>query len=58
MQMRLNAPKKITWYVAILIGIGGIIVKLVGGPVFEPYSFWIVVIGWLILVLATYFPGF
>lgn len=56
--MRLNAPKKITWYIAILIGIGGIIVKLAGGTVFEPYSFWIVVVGWLILVLATYFPGF
>jgi hypothetical protein len=56
--MRLNAPKKITWYVAILIGIGGVLVKLAGGPVFEPYSFWIVVVGWLILVLATYFPGF
>ena len=56
--MRLNAPKKITWYVAILVGVGGIIVKFVGGPVLVPYSFWIVVVGWFILVLATYLPGF
>ena len=56
--MRLNAPKQITWIVAVVVGVGAIIVKLVGGPLLEPWSFWIMAVGWLILVAATYLKGF
>jgi len=58
--MKLNAPKVSTWWIAVIIGVLGIVLRLglvaVAG-LSASYSFWLVTIGFLLLVLATALKG-
>lgn len=56
--MRLSAPKKNTWWAAVVIGVVGIIAKFGFVAFLTPYAFWLVVVAFVILVLATYLKGF
>ena len=49
--MRLTPPKTITWLVALIAGVLGIIGYL--GGFFGTFAFWLLVIGFVILILAT-----
>ena len=55
--MKLSAPKKNTWIVAVVIGVVGIIAKFVAIPFLSVYAFWLVVIAFVLLALATYLKG-
>jgi hypothetical protein len=55
---RLSAPKQITWIIALILGIVGILATLVTLPVITPaIGFWLVVAGWLLLLIATITHG-
>ena len=56
--MRLSAPKKATWWVAVVVGVVGILAKFVTIPVLSGFAFWLVAAGFIILALATYLKGF
>ena len=49
--MKLTPPKTITWLVALIAGVLGIIGYL--GGFFGGFAFWLLVIGFAILVFAT-----
>ena len=55
--MRLSAPKKVVWLIAVILGVLGLIGHFVVLPVVTPYSFWLVAVGFIILVLATLLEG-
>ena len=55
--MKLSAPTQIVWIIALVLGIVGIIAGLVAIPVLSGLAFWIVVIGWLLLVVSTAMKG-
>ena len=55
--MKLSAPTQWVWIAALVIGIIGIIASLVTLPVLSGFAFWIVVIAWAILVVATALKG-
>lgn len=55
--MRLNAPKKITWLIAVIVGLLGIIATFVAIPVVSGIAFWLVVGAFVLLALATYLKG-
>ena len=56
--MRLSAPKQITWIVALILGIVGILANLAAIPVITPeLGFWLVVAGWALLLIATLMRG-
>ena len=55
--MRLSAPKKIVWIIALVLGLLGIIFTLITVPFLSAISFWLVAVGWLLLILATYLKG-
>jgi hypothetical protein len=55
--MKLNPPKKVTWTLAVILGLAGILGTFFAIPVVSTFSFWLVVLGWLLLVLATYLKG-
>jgi hypothetical protein len=48
----LSTPKTITWLVALIVGVLGIIGQLAG--LLGEFMFWLVVIGFGLLVLATF----
>ena len=55
--MKLNAPKHLTWLIALIVGLVGVIASFVPVPVVSGLSFWVVVVAWALLVVATYVKG-
>lgn len=56
--MRLNAPTKLVWIIAVVLGVLGLLGELSSGiPIISQFSFWFVVIGWLLLAIATLLKG-
>ena len=52
--MKTNAPKQITWIIALILGVVGILANLVDIPVITPeIGSWLVVAGWALLLIAT-----
>jgi hypothetical protein len=55
--MGLSAPRQITWIIALILGIVGVVATVVTIPVISGFAVWLVVVGWVILVLATLLEG-
>jgi len=55
--MKLSAPKQITWIIALILGIVGILATLVSIPPISGFAIWLVVLGWLVLAVATATEG-
>ena len=55
--MKLNAPKTITWWIAVVLGVVGIIGSFVAIPFISIYAFWLVAIAFVLLALATALSG-
>jgi hypothetical protein len=55
--MQLNAPKQITWLIAVIIGAAGILSYLVTIPGLSPSAFWLVAVGFVLLALGTFMKG-
>ena len=51
--MKTNAPKQITWLIAIIVGLLGIIGHFVAIPFVTENQFWLVSAGFVILALGT-----
>lgn len=52
--MKLSRPKVITWWIAIILGVFGILATLIPIPALSAYAFWLVVAGFVLLALSTY----
>ena len=48
-----TAPKQITWIIALILGIAGILGTLAVIPGISGIAFWLVVAGWALLLIAT-----
>ena len=55
--MKLSAPKKTTWWIAVVLGALGILGTLVSVPFVSTYAFWFVAIAFVLLAVATYVKG-
>jgi hypothetical protein len=55
--MNLSAPKQVTWLIALILGIIGLIGQLVTIPVLSGLAFWLVLIALVVMLVATYLPG-
>ncbi len=51
--MNFSAPKKATWWLAVLVGGLGVFAKYKGLPVLGDFSFWLVAFAFVLLALAT-----
>ena len=57
--MDLSGPKRLTWWVAlviwagVIIGIVGILAYLLPIAALSGYAFWLLAIGWLLLAVAA-----
>jgi hypothetical protein len=56
--MRLTPPKNITFWVAVILVVLGVIGKLTTVPILTPYSWWFVFIGFIVLMLGNLVRGF
>ena len=57
--MRMNAPKVLTWLVSIILGVGGILLKLdiVNIVALDKFDFWLVAAGFVLLASGNIFKG-
>ena len=53
-KMKLSAPKTGTWWIAVILGVLGILGQLVAIPFVSDYAFWFVAVGFVLLALATF----
>jgi hypothetical protein len=51
--MRLNAPTQTLWLISLILGGLGILAYLIRMPPLSQYSFWMLAIGFIVLVIAT-----
>ncbi len=52
--MKLSAPKNITWWIAVVIGVLGILGQFVSIPFVSDSAFWFEAVAFVLLALATY----
>ena len=50
---KLSAPKVVTWWIAIGLGVLGLLGYTGTVSALSEYAFWLVAAGWFLLVLAT-----
>ncbi|MGD0575190.1 MAG: hypothetical protein ABSB61_07465 [Anaerolineales bacterium] len=55
--MKLSAPKQITFWIAVVVAVIGILASLVTIPVLSGFAFWLVVIAFVILLLGNVIDG-
>jgi nicotinamide riboside transporter PnuC len=55
--MKLSAPKQITWWIALVVGVVGVLAFLTPIPVLSGFAFWLVVVAFVLLILATLLKG-
>lgn len=57
--MKLSAPKQVTWWIAVVAGGLGVLehYRVVHLPVIGPYSTFLIIGAWALLVLATLLKG-
>lgn len=53
--MKLSRPKNVTWWIAVIVGVLGIVSRFIAIPFVSANSFWFVVFGFALLTLATLF---
>jgi hypothetical protein len=56
--MKLNAPKKITWIVSLILGLLSLLSYFVAIPFVTVNLFWFMGVAWLLLILSTFLKGF
>ena len=55
--MKLSAPKQITWIIALVLGVLGLIGALFTVPFLTTYAFWFVFVAFVLLLVATFIDG-
>lgn len=55
--MKLSAPKNITWIIAVVLGVLGLLGNFITIPVVSGLAFWFVFLGFAILGVATFVEG-
>ena len=54
---KLSAPKVTTWWIAVILGVLGILGNYIAIPVVSAYSYWFVVLGFVLLALGSLLKG-
>ncbi len=55
--MKMQAPKAVTWYFALLLGVLGLLGAVGVVSVLAPWSFWLALFGLVILALGSVING-
>jgi hypothetical protein len=55
--MQLSAPKQITFWIAVVVAVIGLIASFVTIPILSGFALWIVVLGFVILAAGNVLQG-
>ena len=57
MNLHLSAPKNTTWWIAVVLGVLGLLGSFMTIPVISGLSLWLLFLGFALLALATMTDG-
>jgi len=52
-KMKLTPPKVITWWIAVILGVLGLLAYMGSLAALSTYAFWLVLIGLVLMLVAT-----
>lgn len=55
--MQLSPPKQTTFFIAVILAVLGVLASFVTIPVLSGFSFWLVVIGFIVLAAGNLFTN-
>lgn len=55
--MNLSAPKQVTFWIAVVLAVLGILAQLITIPVLSGFAFWLVVIAFVVLAIGNLAEG-
>jgi len=55
--MKLSAPKNLTWWIAVVLGVLGFLGNFMTGTAIGGLSFWLLFLGFALLAVATFIDG-
>lgn len=55
--MNLSAPRQVTFWIAVVLAVLGILAQLITIPVLSGFAFWLVVIGFVVLAIGNLAEG-
>ncbi len=55
--MKLSPPTALTWWICLILAVVGVLATLVPISLLAPYAFWLVVIGLVLMLIATRVKG-
>jgi hypothetical protein len=55
--MKLSAPQRVTWWIALILGVLGLIGYATPLGTISTLAFWLVFVGWLLLLLGAALKG-
>ena len=55
--MKLTAPKQITFWIAVVLGLLGLVGKITTIAILSPYAFWFAFVAFALLVLGLLVKG-
>ncbi len=55
--MNLSAPKQVTFWIAVVLAVLGILAQLITIPVLSGFAFWLVVIAFIVLAIGNLAEG-
>ena len=55
--MKLSAPKTVTWWIAVILGVLGILGSVVALPLVSANAIWFVSVAFILLAVATFLKG-
>jgi putative Ca2+/H+ antiporter (TMEM165/GDT1 family) len=55
--MSLSAPKQLTFWIAIILGVLGIVGHFVTLPFITTYEYWLLLVGFVVLALGNLMEG-
>jgi hypothetical protein len=55
--MKLRAPKIVTFWIAVILALLGLLGQLVTIPVISDFAFWLVAVGFVLLMLGVLLDG-
>ena len=55
--MKIGAPKQITFWIAVIVAVVGVLASVLVIPMLSAYAFWLVVIAFIILAAGNLIEG-
>jgi len=56
--MPLSAPKKVVWWLSIILAVVGVILELGIATVAQPFGVWVILLGFILLAAGNALKGF